>query len=464
MSRTITHHRLYLIMPLFLSVMYGQLNAQQNLVPNPGFEPTEKKRPSRDINKQPIPQQFLVEAWYMPTAGTSDYYNSDRSTFMKGQSIKKARTGQGRVGLIVNAKHGAAAEYIQAKLNEPLKKNTRYCVTLHYSLDKRCNYFAEHIGVCFTREPITSKGSNSLYRYGIEESVVLCGNETQNALKKGWQEHTGIYTAFGGEEYITIGKFEAAYARAVSDRDPAHYPEMDKGLFGKLAYYYFDDISVVELPADHSETSGCPVVNEMPALNHFVFLVDVSSSMVKAGYLDEMKNTLLQLTDTLGKNDLVSFLVFDIRTRVILRQVNAIQKETITAAINSINPGTVTNVDKAITRAYQVMDSTRIVGGNNRVILVSDAQFDLSSTSQKTIQDHYRNNQVCFSMIQFGDTRNKQLEKTASRTKGVYTHARKENVLQSLSLQVKRPETDDYTKARTRVKSPAVFLMESGEN
>lgn len=429
----------------------------QNLVPNPSFEPSKKTPPSRDINLKGGLYHPLVDHWYTPTPGTSDFYNSDQSTFVFGRSVKKARSGQGRVGMIVNSKQGHACEYIQARLTQPLKANAWYCVTIHYALDKRCRYYVEKIGACFTPDTLKSRSKGSLFYPNLADNVVLFGNDNTNKATLGWQEDQQIYQAFGGEEFITIGNFAPSYAMAVSDADPVHDPGFDKGLFGRMAYYYIDDVSVVEIP----DTGLChaSLKPEPPAMNHFVFVVDVSSSMQKAGYLSEMKNTVERFTDTLGPNDLVSLVAFDLRTHVLLEAVPAKQKSTIVKALNDLVPGTVTNVDKAISISYALMDKNMISDGNNRLVLVSDAKFNLSGISQNLIRDHYTQKGILFSVIQFGDMENKALQKMAGKTNGVYAHTRQKPALQVLAEQVRTVEQDDYTPDRYRPDAEAEKIL-----
>lgn len=389
----------------------------------------------------------LTGKWYSPTAATPDFYNSEHSTFLDGLPVKKARSGQGRIGLILNSRNGVANEYAQVRLLSPLKKNRLYCVTVHYSLDKRCDYYAEHIGVCFTQEIMTSKRTGSLFRYGMEDNVLLMGNDTLNKNKTGWQSYSMVYESTGDEQYMTIGCFEPSYALDVTDDDPAHYPMKGKGIFSTLAYYYIDDISVVELEGGN----GCnKPVSEKPSLNHFVFVLDASASMEKSGYLEEMKRYLLQLSDSLSPADLVSVFRFDLRTQIVLSNVAAGEKNILGEALRNLRPGNLTNVDKAITVAYDYIDSLALMRENTRLILVSDARFSLSKQSRETILDHTRLKNIGFSMVQYGPQVNRPLQRTVTKARGIYIQAGSSAVMSLLGSQVIKAETGEYTPALNR--------------
>lgn len=419
------------------------VNAQKNLVPNPSFEEPKPTKPSRTFTHGGYPFQKLVEPWYMPTSGTSDYYNSDRSNIYLNMPVKTARSGQGRTGLIVREynERWKYTEYIQVKLIQPLVKDSLYCVGVHFSLDKRNRYFSTSLGICFTPQALTDTSTAPLK----VKPQVLINDPVKLSAVTGWQQWQVLYKAEGGEQYLTLGCFEdqPLLPRKVTDSIP-------KGMqrFSRFSYYYFDDISVVPV----NQAGECSAALEekiKPAENNFLFLVDVSASMAKAGYLSQVKQALLRFVDTLAYNDQISVLGFDVRTQVWLRGARAYEKEKLLLAIEQLQAGNVTNIDKAISRTYEVMDSIYVPQAGNRVVLLSDGKFDLSSTSKKIIKNHFSQQQVSFSMVQFGQNENKGLQKTLTATQGHYLKG-DEHLPENLIRLIKRPGRRlDYTPMRS---------------
>jgi hypothetical protein len=419
------------------------VHAQYNLVPNPSFEELKPTKPSRTFNHFSEPFHVLIDPWYIATRATADYYNSDKSVVYLTVPVKTARRGSGRIGLVMASGRAQYpyTEYLQVKLGEPLKKDSLYCVAFHFALDKRCRFYAQSVDLCLSNEALTRNDSKTIRA----KAQLQCTDSIKNKTTKGWQECSATYRATGGEQYLTLGQFDdlPPKPRALEGPIPGQMAD-----FSMYAYYYFDDVSVVPLN-NKGECTTESIARAAGPQNHFLFLVDVSASMIKAGYLDATKKTLHDFIAHLDKNDLVSIIAFDAHTHTLLRAQKVSDSTKVLQAIDRLAAGTTTNIEKAIERAYAAMDSTAASGANNRVVLISDARFDLSSDGRHNIQTHYSEKGVYFSMIQFGSAENKKMRKLIERLNGMYTQARIQDPGTALDAQVVRPvKKYDYTLPR----------------
>jgi len=110
---------------------------------------------------------------------------------------------------------------------------------------------------------------------------------------------------------------------------------------------------------------------------NLVFLIDTSGSMGPADRLPLVKQSLGLLIDTLTGKDHVSIVTYAGDSRVVLQPTSGDQKEAIRAAVNSLSAGGGTNGGGGIEAAYNQAKQNIIPGGINRVILMTDGDFNV---------------------------------------------------------------------------------------
>jgi len=118
--------------------------------------------------------------------------------------------------------------------------------------------------------------------------------------------------------------------------------------------------------------------NEMKA-NNLVFLIDVSGSMQSANKLGLLKKSLKLLTRQLDKNDRVSIVVYAGASGMVLEPVAGNEQMKIEQALEKLQAGGSTNGASGIRLAYQAARQVFIKGGNNRVILATDGDFNVGT-------------------------------------------------------------------------------------
>jgi gliding motility-associated-like protein len=201
------------------------LSAQVNLVPNPSFEFFTTCPNSFD-------QISYAYPWYMPTLGTSDYFNSCDSGIMgvptNSFGYQPARTGVGYAGAGVV---GSYREYISCRLNDTLIKDKNYCVEFYINLSNVTFFVASDslvVGMYISNDSISDPSSQILpYSPQIFTAYSQYVNDTS-----GWTIISGTYLASGGETFITLGIY-------YSDNS-----------IGGGGYFYFEDVSITECKDD----------------------------------------------------------------------------------------------------------------------------------------------------------------------------------------------------------------------
>ncbi|MCA9120762.1 MAG: VWA domain-containing protein [Planctomycetaceae bacterium] len=125
---------------------------------------------------------------------------------------------------------------------------------------------------------------------------------------------------------------------------------------------------------------GHELHQQRPSSN-LVFLLDVSGSMDYHNKLPLVKEGLRMLTWQLNENDRVSIVVYAGAAGLVLPPTHGDDKHRILDALDQLHAGGSTNGGQGIQLAYQVAAQNFIKGGVNRVILCSDGDFNVGTTS-----------------------------------------------------------------------------------
>jgi Ca-activated chloride channel family protein len=165
---------------------------------------------------------------------------------------------------------------------------------------------------------------------------------------------------------------------------------------------------------------------QRPASN-LVFLIDVSGSMNMPQKLPLVKDGLKMLVNQLGENDVVSIVVYAGTSGLALPPTSGERKSVIAQAIDNLQAGGSTNGGAGIQLAYQQATGNFIKGGVNRVILVTDGDFNVGITSQgdltRLIEDRAKSG-VFLSVLGFGmgNLKDSTMERLADMGNGHYAY------------------------------------------
>jgi Ca-activated chloride channel family protein len=165
---------------------------------------------------------------------------------------------------------------------------------------------------------------------------------------------------------------------------------------------------------------------ELPPSN-LVFLIDVSGSMSSQNKLPLVKQSLYMLTEKLRSKDRVAIVVYAGAAGLVLPSTSGAQKEKIRKAINNLTAGGSTAGGAGIELAYKTATRHYQKGGNNRIIIATDGDFNvgLSSNSEmKKLIKEKRDEGIYLTCLGYGmgNYKDSKLEILADNGNGNYAY------------------------------------------
>ncbi|MEO6220092.1 MAG: von Willebrand factor type A domain-containing protein [Ginsengibacter sp.] len=121
--------------------------------------------------------------------------------------------------------------------------------------------------------------------------------------------------------------------------------------------------------------------------SNFVFLIDVSGSMDLPNRLPLLKESFQLLVKNLREEDTVSIVVYGGSVGIWLQPTSGGEKQKITKAIEELTASGDTPGEAAIRTAYKLAKNTFIKGGNNRIILATDGDFNVGQSTEKELEE-----------------------------------------------------------------------------
>lgn len=146
-------------------------------------------------------------------------------------------------------------------------------------------------------------------------------------------------------------------------------------------------------------------VGNLPPAN-LVFLLDVSGSMAPPDKLPLLQRAFSLLTEQLRPQDEVAIVVYAGAAGTVLPPTSGRERERILNAVNSLRAGGSTAGAQGIQLAYRIARENFKEGGNNRVILATDGDFNVGvSTEAELIRliEEQRKGGVFLTVLGFGE-------------------------------------------------------------
>ncbi len=163
----------------------------------------------------------------------------------------------------------------------------------------------------------------------------------------------------------------------------------------------------------------------LPASN-LIFLIDVSGSMMSENKLPLVKASLKMLTDQLREKDRISIVVYAGNAGLVLPATSGSDKTKIKNAIDKLEAGGSTAGGAGIRLAYKTAQDNLIKGGNNRVILCTDGDFNVGASSDDEMVrliEGERNKGVFLTVLGYGMGNYKDSKMQQLADKGNGNHA-----------------------------------------
>ena len=178
---------------------------------------------------------------------------------------------------------------------------------------------------------------------------------------------------------------------------------------------------------------------DLPPSN-LVFLIDVSGSMSSPNKLGLLKKSMKMLVAKLGGKDRVAIVVYAGADRIVLNSTSCANKKEIYAAIDNLSSGGSTNGAGGIQAAYTLAEQGLMPKGNNRIILASDGDFNVGTTTSgeltKLIEEK-RQTGVFLTVLGFGmgNYHDSTMEVLADKGNGNYAYI--DNILEAKKVLVR---------------------------
>ncbi len=161
--------------------------------------------------------------------------------------------------------------------------------------------------------------------------------------------------------------------------------------------------------------------------NNLVFLIDTSGSMYSDDKLPLVQQAFMMLCESLNDEDRVSIVTYAGSDTVALDGAYGYEKAKIMAVIEDLEAGGSTAGSAGIYTAYQLAEKHFIEGGNNRVILATDGDFNVGTVTTsglETLISQKRLSGVYFSVYGFGrgNLQSEKMETLALKGNGIYSY------------------------------------------
>lgn len=299
---------------------------------------------------------------------------------------------------------------------------------------------------------------------------------------------TNVYNSENSEEYgkYKENRFVAVSSEALStfslDVDAASYgnarrminqgqmPEKDAVRIEEMINYF--SYNYAQPTGEHpvnilTETTVCPwntkhklvrigvkareIASEKLPASNFVFLVDVSGSMQGPTRLELVKSSLKLLTNNLRDNDRVSIVVYAGAAGEVLPSTSGNDRQKIKEAIENLSAGGSTAGGAGIQLAYKIAQKNFIKGGNNRIILCTDGDFNVGVSSTEELEnliESERKSGVFLTVLGYGMGNYKDNKLQTLAEKGNGNHAYIDNIQEANKVLVNEFGSTMYTVAK----------------
>ncbi|WP_439506942.1 YfbK domain-containing protein [Sediminibacterium sp.] len=173
---------------------------------------------------------------------------------------------------------------------------------------------------------------------------------------------------------------------------------------------------------------AAPKINldQIPPSN-LVFLIDVSGSMDHPNRLPLLQSAFKLLTSNLRSIDTVSIVTYGGNVAIALYPTSGAEKKTINEVIDSLSANGDTPGENAIKVAYQLAKGSFIKGGNNRIILATDGDFNVGQRTEKELEDmitNYRESGIFLTClgVGMGNYKDSKLEILSKKGNGNFAY------------------------------------------
>jgi Ca-activated chloride channel homolog len=280
----------------------------------------------------------------------------------------------------------------------------------------------------------------------IQNAVTEANFDVETAQPSALVEHEFIETAKERVTTFAIDVDTASYSNVRRFLTAGQMPPANLVRVEEMINYfrYNDPRPKGRVPFSvTSEVAGCPwnAQNRLVRIgiqgedleqwkmapNNLVFLLDVSGSMAPPLSLPLIQAAFRVLVDQLRAEDRVAIVVYAGQAGLVLPSTSGADKMAILAAIGRLSAGGYTDGGAGIELAYKVARDNFITGGNNRVILGTDGDFNVGLKSVEELQrfiEEKRRTGIFLSVVGVGPGtyQDEMMETLADKGNGNYAY------------------------------------------
>jgi Ca-activated chloride channel family protein len=174
---------------------------------------------------------------------------------------------------------------------------------------------------------------------------------------------------------------------------------------------------------------GVQATEAIPASegNNIVFLLDVSGSMDEPNKLPLLAESFALLVEQLSDDDRVSIVTYAGDNRVVADSVPGSEHGVLVDHLRSLRAGGSTGGADGLRTAYELAEKNFVEGGNNRVVLATDGDFNVGPSSPEELTELIeteRESGVYVSVLGFGmfNLKDNTMEAIADHGNGNYAY------------------------------------------
>ncbi|MBK5194438.1 MAG: von Willebrand factor type A domain-containing protein, partial [Proteiniphilum sp.] len=188
----------------------------------------------------------------------------------------------------------------------------------------------------------------------------------------------------------------------------------------------------------------------LPASN-FVFLIDVSGSMYGVDKLPLVKSSMRLLVNNLRPTDRVAIVTYAGAAGEALPSTSGSDKQKIIEALENLHAGGSTAGSAGIQLAYNIAEKNMMKGGNNRVILCTDGDFNVGVSSTEGLEaliEQKRQSGIYLTVLGYGMGNYKDSKLQTLAQKGNGNHAYIDNLQEANKVLVNEFGSTMYAVAK----------------